>query len=202
MGDSAYEYLLKTYLQTNKTELSLLPPYMEAAAGILDNLLLLSASRSLLYADDITRGKHSGKFEHLTCFLPGLLALGTYSIPSSEFPVYATADKHMAAAMGLGETCYSLYAESPLGLAADEVQFPAPSRIVKGQKPGPKSWAEEYAKWTENAAEGTDAPPGSKPLDPLTADRGREWTIRKPDYRLRPEVCLVLLASRSVLSST
>ena len=55
----------------------------------------------------------SHKLEHLTCFLPGLLALGAATLP--DIP-----PRHMWAARAFAHTCWTLYADSPSGLAPDE----------------------------------------------------------------------------------
>jgi mannosyl-oligosaccharide alpha-1,2-mannosidase len=185
MGDSAYECLLKMYLQTNSTEPFLLTSYLGSASAIIENLLCLSESRSLLYVTDVDRGQHSGRLEHLACFLPGLLALGVHRVPSSSFPAYPSADMHMAAAQGLGKTCRLVYVESPLGLAADEIQFPMSQKKGRKQKP-PRSWALEYSSWKEDTSQPHDAPPGTG--FPKLHSGGREYSARRASYLLRPEV--------------
>lgn len=64
----------------------------------------------------------SRKFEHLSCFLPGLLALGTHRIPEKLLS-QETREIHLLAAQGLGNACWMMYADQPSGLGPDEVTF-------------------------------------------------------------------------------
>jgi hypothetical protein len=93
----------------------------------------------------------TGRMEHLSCFLPGMLALGAKlldpdypwphtppshrSTPSNTkrapIPKAAqwggdlkkTLDLHMRVARGLATTCYVLYADTPTGVGPEEVSF-------------------------------------------------------------------------------
>lgn len=56
---------------------------MKAIQGILENLVFLSHTRNLLYITDTTDLVPSRKFEHLSCFFPGLLALGATTLPEA-----------------------------------------------------------------------------------------------------------------------
>lgn len=93
------------------------------------------------------KGRPSHVLEHLSCFLPGLLALGAHTLPldnleslgidlddligSSEFShsskgykmvaSYNLKELHMWAAEGLAQTCWLTYADQPTGLGPDEI---------------------------------------------------------------------------------
>lgn len=133
MADSAYEYLLKQYLLTNKTEQASLDLYLRTMRGIMDHALFLSPTRSFLYVTDFSAksGDPSRKFEHLSCFLPGLLALGVDQLPKSAFIPFSEAvnpdgtpselERHQWAAVGLGIGCSVVYQDMPTRLGADEV---------------------------------------------------------------------------------
>ncbi|KAH8116460.1 seven-hairpin glycosidase [Phellopilus nigrolimitatus] len=143
MADSAFEYFLKQYLLTNQTEPESLALYLRTMRGIIDHNLFLSPVRSLLYVTDISArsGAPSRRFEHLACFLPGLLALGAARLPPADFAPFSDAygadgaddgggaaepselERHRWAAHGLGVACGALYADMPAGLGADEVVF-------------------------------------------------------------------------------
>jgi len=78
--------------------------------------------RGLLYVTDFTSNWVSRRFEHLSCFLPGLLALGAEMLPEDGL----SADErqlHKWAAQGLGEACAAMYSDNPTGLGAEEVIF-------------------------------------------------------------------------------
>ncbi|KIO15590.1 glycoside hydrolase family 47 protein, partial [Tulasnella calospora MUT 4182] len=131
-GDSAYEYLLKQYLLSGKSEPQMLEMYLSSIRGVITNLLYVSKQRNLLYVTDIAYSKPdraskilvpvpSGDLEHLSCFLPGLLALGAHTlrdIPENVFPAEER-KLHLDIAKGLATTCYLVYADSFTGLAPD-----------------------------------------------------------------------------------
>lgn len=57
--------------------------------------------------------------EHLTCFVPGMLALGT----TFEKRDHAKNRRHMALAEKVMETCYQMYHKQGCGLSPDSVKF-------------------------------------------------------------------------------
>ncbi|KAJ7117470.1 glycoside hydrolase [Mycena epipterygia] len=153
-ADSAHEYLLKQYLLTGKTDKASLEMYIRATTHIITNLLYVSPTRRLLYVTDTATptiehtGRPTHKMEHLSCFLPGLLALGAHTLPLDDpaglgldlralgaglgwaergYEALARQrslrETHLWAAAGLADTCYLLYADQPTGLAPDEVVF-------------------------------------------------------------------------------
>ncbi|KZT32445.1 seven-hairpin glycosidase [Sistotremastrum suecicum HHB10207 ss-3] len=91
LADSAYEYLLKGYLLSGRTEKRLLDMYLAASTTALQNLTYISPTRNLLYITDSTNAYPSHKFEHLSCFFPGLLSLGAESLSVEEWsPISST----------------------------------------------------------------------------------------------------------------
>lgn len=133
-------------------------------------------------------------FEHLSCFLPGLLALGAHTLPlddlasmgidldalSQTFSPDARAgyaklkgfnlkDVHMWAAESLAQTCYLTYADQPSGLGPDEVIMytspdPAKQRIKQGKSGGEK-WIDTLVRWKASGSRGT--PPGLQMQAPV-----------------------------------
>ncbi|KAK7007883.1 alpha-1,2-mannosidase [Favolaschia claudopus] len=84
-GDSYYEYLLKQYIQTNRTEPVYLQMYADAMDGVHEHLVLKTPTKELTYIAELlplgtTDWKSSWapqpKQEHLACFLAGSLMLG------------------------------------------------------------------------------------------------------------------------------
>ncbi|KAG5353571.1 hypothetical protein C0989_005544 [Termitomyces sp. Mn162] len=175
-ADSAHEYLLKQYLMTAKTDKASLKMYLRATTHIITNLLYISPTRHLLYVTDEIMNFKSGKsypthnFEHLSCFLPGLLALGAHTLPLDDLQslginlddidsdgTFGTAridhetlagfnlkKLHLWAAEGLAQTCYLTYADQPTGLGPDEMIF--------NTAPPKKSWDSTASQW--RAAQG------------------------------------------------
>ncbi|KAG6909347.1 hypothetical protein DXG01_000947 [Tephrocybe rancida] len=153
-ADSAHEYLLKQYLMTAKTDKTSLKMYLRATTHIITKLLYLSPTRHLLYVTDEAMDKTGNAypthtFEHLSCFLPGLLALGAHTLPLDNLESigihlddidasgtfgsarinherlagYNLKKLHLWAAEGLAQTCYLTYADQPTGLGPDEMIF-------------------------------------------------------------------------------
>ncbi|KAM3968788.1 alpha-Mannosidase class I b [Aphomia sociella] len=115
-GDSYYEYLLKQWLQTGKTINYLLDDYMTAIEGVREFLAKRSSPNKRLFIGELSAGSESfnPKMDHLTCFLPGTLALGH----ANGLP-----DWHMTMAEELLYTCYLTYAVHPTFLAPEITHF-------------------------------------------------------------------------------
>lgn len=141
---------------------------IRATTHIITHLLYLSPTRHLLYVTDTTtptferRGVPTHVFEHLSCFLSGLLALGAHTLPLDNLKVlgidlsklgseetfghagraykllssYNLKELHMWAAEGLAQTCWLTYADQPTGLGPDEMMM---NSLPKNPKS--KSWA-------------------------------------------------------------
>ncbi|XP_049886281.1 endoplasmic reticulum mannosyl-oligosaccharide 1,2-alpha-mannosidase isoform X2 [Pectinophora gossypiella] len=115
-GDSYYEYLLKQWLQTGKTINYLRDDYLSAMEGVRDLLAKRSMPNKLLFIGELSGGSEAfdPKMDHLTCFLPGTLALGH----ANGLP-----DWHMTMAEELLYTCYLTYAAHPTFLAPEITHF-------------------------------------------------------------------------------
>ncbi|CAH0716043.1 unnamed protein product, partial [Brenthis ino] len=115
-GDSYYEYLLKQWLQTGKTINYLVDDYMTAIEGVREYLAKHSSPNNRLFIGELASGSESfnPKMDHLTCFLPGTLALGH----ANGLP-----DWHMSMAEELLYTCYLTYAAHPTFLAPEITHF-------------------------------------------------------------------------------
>jgi hypothetical protein len=90
----------------------------------------MSTSRQLVYISDISYDIPSYKMEHLSCFYPGLLSLGTALLNSKgedkvELPP-ALKERHQWAAEAIAETCWVMYADNPTGLGSEEIVFDRP----------------------------------------------------------------------------
>jgi hypothetical protein len=115
--DSYYEYLIKQWVQSGKNEEKIREWYERAANAIISKLIKYSRPNHMafpakLYSPDRTDFRSS--MDHLSCFLPGMLALGyLHGFPKS----------HLDVARNLTHTCYQLYHQSPSGLSPEEVIF-------------------------------------------------------------------------------
>ncbi|KAG6503471.1 hypothetical protein ZIOFF_035786 [Zingiber officinale] len=78
MGDSFYEYLLKAWIQGNKTEgLKHYREMWETSMEGLVSLIRKSTPSSFSYICEKTGNSLSDKMDELACFAPGMLALGS-----------------------------------------------------------------------------------------------------------------------------
>ncbi|EJD07326.1 seven-hairpin glycosidase [Fomitiporia mediterranea MF3/22] len=196
-ADSAFEYFLKQYLLTNQTDSESLELYLRTMRGVMDHMLYLSPTRSFLYVTDITAtsGYPSRKFEHLSCFLPGLLALGANQLPAHVFAPFSEfaeegrtpseLERHIWAAKGLGISCGTMYSDMPVGLGADEVAVTSASELEREQirlervqeaerlREEAKKLAVEKEREHEKAVKGRRAPP-------VHPDEKFNWSARRP----------------------
>ncbi|XP_048004530.1 endoplasmic reticulum mannosyl-oligosaccharide 1,2-alpha-mannosidase isoform X1 [Leguminivora glycinivorella] len=115
-GDSYYEYLLKQWLHTGKTINYLLDDYLTAIEGVREFLARRSTPNKYLFIGELLAGSETfnPKMDHLTCFLPGTLALGH----ANGLP-----DWHMTMAEELMTTCYLTYKAHPTFLAPEITHF-------------------------------------------------------------------------------
>lgn len=153
---------------------------LEAVNGILKHLLYLTPNRHLLYVTDTqgTQASPSYDFEHLSCFLPGLLALGAHALPLSA----EDRQLHEWAAEGLGYTCWMTYADHETGLGPDVMIMDSWLYDPDGFK---GRWLDHVKAWKKKGSMGI--PPGLQegPTKPIGL---REYTAKQTGYLLRPEV--------------
>eukprot|EP00117_Sycon_ciliatum_P006654 scpid71106/ scgid2537/ Endoplasmic reticulum mannosyl-oligosaccharide 1,2-alpha-mannosidase; ER alpha-1,2-mannosidase; ER mannosidase 1; Mannosidase alpha class 1B member 1 len=118
-ADSYYEYLLKQWLQCNRTEDRFINWYRTSVAGIEKRLMRHSSPSQLLFVgEELNNGQFSPKMDHLVCFLPGLLALGSVHGADIE-----QSGNHLELARQLMVTCQQMYVVMPTGLSAELVYF-------------------------------------------------------------------------------
>ncbi|KAF8637671.1 hypothetical protein AX17_002737 [Amanita inopinata Kibby_2008] len=174
-ADSAHEYLLKQWLLTGKSEPKPRDLYIQSVHGILKNLAYVSPKRHLLYVTDMTGETISHKFEHLSCFLPGLLALGVHVLP--DLP-QKDKELHLWAAKGLAYTCYLTYADQETGLGPDEMKMDQWTPMSEGR------WLTQLERW-EQQGRPSGVPPGLEEVPPTQEEK--DYSVTKDSYLLRPE---------------
>lgn len=118
LGDSFYEYELKLWLQTGKTENYLKEMYDRAMDGVHNELLVRTKKSNLLYLVEKDRSEITKKMDELVCFMPGLLALGSYHDPN-----YVNSPRNLKTAKSLMYTCYNYFNSSATGLAPEIGKF-------------------------------------------------------------------------------
>ncbi|KAG6667259.1 mannosyl-oligosaccharide 1,2-alpha-mannosidase MNS1 [Carya illinoinensis] len=118
MGDSFYEYLLKVWIQGNRT--SAVKHYREMWEKSMKGLLSLirrTTPSSFAYICEKHGDSLSDKMDELACFAPGMLALGS----SGYGPV--DSKKFLSLAEELAWTCYNFYQSTPTKLAGENYFF-------------------------------------------------------------------------------
>ena len=125
-----------------------------------------------MYVGDLQNNVMVHRLEHLSCYLPGVLALGAFTLDLTP----EEKERHQWAAYGLASTCAITYADQASGLGPDQVHMPVG-----------KKWVDELAKWEVNGRNGT--PPGVADPTPQKVAQDRDYSSGWPDgYLLRPEV--------------
>ncbi|CAI9114561.1 OLC1v1015309C1 [Oldenlandia corymbosa var. corymbosa] len=120
MGDSFYEYLLKAWIQGNKT--AAVKHYREMWETSMKGLLSLvkrTTPSSFAYICEKIGNSLTDKMDELACFAPGMIALGSTGYPSDE------SQKFLSLAEELAWTCYNFYQSTPTKLAGENYFFNA-----------------------------------------------------------------------------
>ncbi|KAI8967118.1 glycoside hydrolase [Mycotypha africana] len=128
-GDSYYEYLLKLYLQTDKTEIRYKERYEHALESVKKHLVQYSYPNHYMYIAEMLDASdptaHHPKMDHLVCFLGGNVVLGiTEGAPLDQLDPLDTKemeDLHLGEE--LTRTCYQMYRMTATGLASEIVYF-------------------------------------------------------------------------------
>ncbi|KAG6909355.1 hypothetical protein DXG01_000955 [Tephrocybe rancida] len=178
-ADSAHEYLLKQWLLTNQSEPQTRDSYLRSMNAVIQNLLYLTPERNLLYVTDTYNSIPTHTLEHLSCFLPGLLALGVHTLDLST----KERELHSWAAEGLARTCWATYLDSETGLGPDEVQM-LPG---KWSNDGKGLWVEHVKEWERNGRS-REGPPGTGKVERAEKGKERDYEAKKKSFLLRPEV--------------
>jgi len=118
-ADSLYEYLLKQWLLSGRTDERMRAMYDESVAAIRQHLVIRGGEArcgncTYLASWNYKTKVHVHQMDHLVCFVPGMLALGAHG---------DTYDADMELARELMATCYRMYAHSPSGLAPEIADF-------------------------------------------------------------------------------
>ncbi|KAF6040317.1 MAN1A2 [Bugula neritina] len=117
-GDSFYEYLFKSYLQSGKTDTHALKLYFDAMEAIIKEGLLQTSGGGLRYFGM----KHTGlshnaqrRMEHLACFIGGVIGL------SAEYSKNQTATLQLAE--DIASTCHESYVRAASGIGPESFEF-------------------------------------------------------------------------------
>uniref|UniRef100_A0AAX7STU7 alpha-1,2-Mannosidase n=1 Tax=Astatotilapia calliptera TaxID=8154 RepID=A0AAX7STU7_ASTCA len=116
LGDSFYEYLLKAWLMSDKTDEEGKKMYYDALQAIETNLMRKSTN-GLTYIAEWKGGLLEHKMGHLTCFAGGMIALGADGAPGDK------TGHQMEQAAEIARTCHESYARTTLKLGPEAFRF-------------------------------------------------------------------------------
>ncbi|KAK6118710.1 hypothetical protein DH2020_047515 [Rehmannia glutinosa] len=125
MGDSFYEYLLKVWIQGNKTTaVKHYRDMWETSMKGLQSLVRRTTPSSFAYLCEKIGTSLIDKMDELACFAPGMLALGSTGYGPDE------AKKFLSLAEELAWTCYNFYQSTPTKLAGENYFFNSGQFII------------------------------------------------------------------------
>lgn len=127
-GDSYFEYLLKGWLLTGRTDDRLKDAWKSAMVDMITRMVTRTKSGLTFIADIDSAGQKLLKMQHLTCFVPGMLMLGKATLPQAEVDPRWEPLAHEVA-----ETCYQMYARTPSKLAPEYVTFDIQTNNVEDE---------------------------------------------------------------------
>uniref|UniRef100_A0A8C1GMY6 alpha-1,2-Mannosidase n=1 Tax=Cyprinus carpio TaxID=7962 RepID=A0A8C1GMY6_CYPCA len=116
LGDSFYEYLLKAWLMSDKTDEEGKKLYYDALQAIEKNLIRKS-SGGLTYIAEWKGGLLEHKMGHLTCFAGGMIALGADGAPDDK------TGHQMELAAEITRTCHESYTRTSMKLGPEAFRF-------------------------------------------------------------------------------
>jgi mannosyl-oligosaccharide alpha-1,2-mannosidase len=141
-----------------------------------------------MYVTDVIGNQPKGNMQHLSCFLPGLLALGNYLLPDH---VYQPGEKERFeyVAEGLAHTCWVLYADQRTGLGPEEVRFKSyndDNDYESGR------WLRHFERWKHEGRQ-SGVPPGLHGSPPLPGEgpSRQDYEYSNAAWLLRPEVSFI-----------
>ncbi|PLW11436.1 hypothetical protein PCANC_21274 [Puccinia coronata f. sp. avenae] len=139
-GDSYYEYLIKQYLQTNRTQTVYRLMFNQAMTGVKEDLVG-ETPLGMVYIGELHPGRSSyisvPKQDHLVCFLGGLLLLGVTEgdqilKDSDVMSLPETIQEDWLLGKELIKSCVDTYKQSSTGLGPEIAYFTTrPEQYVK-----------------------------------------------------------------------
>ncbi|CAG8690648.1 6655_t:CDS:2, partial [Cetraspora pellucida] len=116
-GDSFYEYLIKQYIFVGGAIDQVRKMYVESIDSMHEHLIKegkIEGRPDLLFIGELSYGSFVGKLQHLTCFVPGMLAIGSKVLDRP---------KDLEVAIKLAEACYWAYEMTYTGIGPEDLWF-------------------------------------------------------------------------------
>ncbi|CAM5167928.1 unnamed protein product [Eretmochelys imbricata] len=123
LGDSFYEYLIKSWLMSDKRDTEAKKMYNDALEAIEKHLVKKSAG-GLTYIAEWRGGILDHKMGHLACFSGGMIALG------AEQAAEERKQHYMDLAAEITHTCHESYARSDTKLGPEAFRFDSGTEAV------------------------------------------------------------------------
>ena len=124
LGDSFYEYLIKSWIQTNGEDLLARKMYDNSVAAI-EKHLVKTLHSGLTYLAQINFGQLEHKMGHLACFAGGMFAIGGQSLADSHKRAH-----YLELAANITKTCYESYARTATKIGSEAFYFTETSEAV------------------------------------------------------------------------
>ncbi|MBN3288729.1 MA1A2 mannosidase, partial [Polyodon spathula] len=116
LGDSFYEYLLKAWLMSDKTDIEARNMYDDAIEAI-EKHLIRKSSGGLTFIGEWKNGHLERKMGHLTCFAGGMFALGADGSKGDK------AGHYLQLGAEIAHTCHESYDRTVLKLGPEAFKF-------------------------------------------------------------------------------
>ncbi|CAF0843379.1 unnamed protein product [Didymodactylos carnosus] len=117
MGDSFYEYLLKSWLLSGKTDERARTMFQNSMKAAEESMLRKTPTTNLLYFGEQRSERLDLQMGHLTCFVGGLYGLSSQHISNND------SKYQMDIAKGIAQTCREAYIRSDTRLGPETFHF-------------------------------------------------------------------------------
>lgn len=116
LGDSFYEYLIKSWIMSGKTDNLARKMYDDAMKAI-EPALIRKSPGGFTYLGVYNYGSVESKMEHLACFAGGMFALGAEGAPADR------KDRYMELGKEVARTCRESYRVTATGIGPESFRF-------------------------------------------------------------------------------
>uniref|UniRef100_A0A8D3DPD9 alpha-1,2-Mannosidase n=1 Tax=Scophthalmus maximus TaxID=52904 RepID=A0A8D3DPD9_SCOMX len=116
LGDSFYEYLLKAWLMSDRTDTEARKTYDDAIEAI-ERHLIRKSNGGLTFIGEWKNGHLERKMGHLACFAGGMFALGADGSPDDK------AGHYLQLGAEIAHTCHESYDRTVLKLGPEAFKF-------------------------------------------------------------------------------
>ncbi|CAF0851292.1 unnamed protein product [Adineta steineri] len=120
LGDSFYEYLLKSWVLSGKKDEQARSMYESSMKAAEEAMLRKTPTTNLMYFGEHHSGRLDPQMGHLTCFVGGLYVL---SALSGAITSNSSTKHEIEIAQGIGKTCRESYVRTATGLGPEGFHF-------------------------------------------------------------------------------